>query len=162
MKPSRRAVTNLISGLAFALIVAGGGYYLWDQIPNGASNPVDQSVILDPIDINIDINVRGTECISVGILSTEGCADYERIVSYLKSAEIAYNRPTQMTLGTAQDIVLLLDLEGKGGLSAALVGTEGAIVADTVPAARGMSADLNGSAFEIEPRGPHRQGCRYL
>ncbi len=75
----------------------------------------------------------------------------------LSQADIAYNRPTNMSLGRPTNVQLVLDATGEAELREFLDGFIGDIIEARVGVGAEVSASLTGPGFEIERMSPERQ-----
>jgi hypothetical protein len=91
-------------------------------------------------------------CEAMGVVSGD-CLDYQSVLSKLVYAPIAYNNPKRMDFDKRTEISLAVDNTGAADPASALEGLAGSVVQATTKIALNMSADLQGSAFKVEPSG---------
>ncbi len=82
----------------------------------------------------------------------------ERAAPTLESVPIAYNRPTEMRLGRAADVRMIIDSSGTTDLQAALEGFIGEIIESEAEVSSRVSAHLSGrDGLEVRPLTPELQ-----
>ncbi len=153
----RRTLTWIASLAACAAVVA-----VCVLLYSAWSPPtVTVDVPTGPITINLNVKTAAElrdPCALLGVVEGEGeCLHIEEIVAGLKKAPLSYNRVTEMVRGERTPLALIVDLSGQADAEEEFTGLDGQLVTAETEVTRHMSAELSGSAFDIEPKGAHRK-----
>lgn len=118
-----------------------------------APPPPDAMVLPPPEELRVEraimlpANCEGTA------LNDPRCDPVGAALEALGTADLAYNRVTEMTRGEPVTVSLALS-PGAGPATEALTGLSGDIAGGTTKVSRQMEAHLSGAGFSIDPPGP--------